>query len=155
MNLSLKKLREVLLDVEVILNNRPLRYLEDDVQLQPLTPNKMLHGANISLPEEDLQELEGEPTFKLATNIKRCKGFERETPQIYWAETEHCCFGHSDYQGGRKGQGKLESGSGSTVEQRTRCSSSRGGAEDSNRDIRTIHWNYQGSQDRRNKTMHI
>ena len=35
---------EVLLDVEVALNNRPLSYVEDDVQLPFLTPCAMMYG---------------------------------------------------------------------------------------------------------------
>lgn len=38
-----KKLEEVVLDVEVALNNRPLTYLDQDIQLPVLTPNSMLH----------------------------------------------------------------------------------------------------------------
>jgi hypothetical protein len=34
-----KELEKVLLDVEVALNNRPLSYVEDDVQFSVLTPN--------------------------------------------------------------------------------------------------------------------
>ena len=33
-----------------------LEYLEDDIELQPLIPNGMIHGANISLPEEEPEE---------------------------------------------------------------------------------------------------
>ena len=33
---------ELVLDVEVTLNIRPLSYLEDDVELSVLTPNSML-----------------------------------------------------------------------------------------------------------------
>ena len=40
--LSWKELQEVLLDVEIVLNNRPLSYLEDDPQLPVLTPSSML-----------------------------------------------------------------------------------------------------------------
>ena len=38
-----KKLEEVVFDVEVALNNRPLTYLDQDIQLPVLTPNSMLH----------------------------------------------------------------------------------------------------------------
>lgn len=38
-----KKLEEVVLDVEVALNNRPLTYLDQDIQLPVLTPNSVLH----------------------------------------------------------------------------------------------------------------
>ena len=37
-NLTYKR-KEVLITVEVTFNNRPLGYLEDDVELPPLTPN--------------------------------------------------------------------------------------------------------------------
>ena len=40
--LTWEELNEVLLDVEVTLNNRPLSYLEEDVQLPTLTPNSLL-----------------------------------------------------------------------------------------------------------------
>ena len=41
----------VLLDVEVALNNQPLSYLEDDIQLPTLTPNALLFGQPNTLPE--------------------------------------------------------------------------------------------------------
>ena len=37
-----KELQKVLLDVKITLNNRPLSYVEDDVQMPLLTPNAML-----------------------------------------------------------------------------------------------------------------
>ena len=50
--LVFKALKEVLLKVKVILNNRPLSYMEDDIQLPALTANMIIHGTNITLPEE-------------------------------------------------------------------------------------------------------
>ena len=50
-NLTYKQLKEVLITVEVTLNNRPLGYLEDDIELPPLTPNGLIHGMHISLPK--------------------------------------------------------------------------------------------------------
>ena len=41
-NLRWPQLEEVILDVEIALNNRPLAYQEDDVQLPALTPNVMV-----------------------------------------------------------------------------------------------------------------
>lgn len=43
----------VLLGVEIQLNNRPLSYVEDDVELPILTPNSVLFGRSKVLPEED------------------------------------------------------------------------------------------------------
>ena len=40
--LSWEELSEVLLDVEIVMNNRPLSYAEDDIQLPTLTPNALL-----------------------------------------------------------------------------------------------------------------
>ena len=49
-NLAFKQLKKVLFEVEIPLNNRPLGY---DIEIQPLTPNRIIHGANISLREEE------------------------------------------------------------------------------------------------------
>ena len=46
-----KELQEVLLDVEITLNNRPLSYVEDDVQMPLLTLNAMLFLKSNLLPE--------------------------------------------------------------------------------------------------------
>ena len=45
--LQWKELPEVLLDVEITLNNRPLSYVDDDVQMPLLTPNAMLFWTAI------------------------------------------------------------------------------------------------------------
>ena len=42
--LTWNEFEEVLLDIELTLNNRPLIYVEDDVQLPLLTPNTLIHG---------------------------------------------------------------------------------------------------------------
>ena len=76
-NLSFQQLKEVLIDVEVTMNNRPLGYFEDDVERLPLTPNMLIHSANISLPEEDNEEMdetdEAVKMSKRARYIQRCK----------------------------------------------------------------------------------
>ena len=62
--------------MEVTLNNRPLGYMEDDIESLPLTPNMLIHGANISLPEEDTEDLdEGEikRMCRKAKYIQTCK----------------------------------------------------------------------------------
>ena len=43
-NLLWKELQEVILDVEITLNNRPLGYVEDDFEQPVLTPNALLFG---------------------------------------------------------------------------------------------------------------
>ncbi len=63
-------LEEVLLDVEVTLNNRPLCYVEDDVPV--LTPNAMMVGQPKLIPDEDLDE-EDLDLSKRVGYLSRCK----------------------------------------------------------------------------------
>ena len=42
--LSLAELQELLLDIEVALNNRPLSYMDEDIRLPILTPSSFLYG---------------------------------------------------------------------------------------------------------------
>ena len=71
-SLSWNELEELLLDVEVTLNNRPLCYVEDDVQLPVLTPSAMMFGQPKLIPEEDLDE-EDADLRKRARYLRRCK----------------------------------------------------------------------------------
>ena len=67
------ELQDVLLDIEVALNNRPLSYVEDDPQLPVLTPNSLLFGQPNLLPEMEHHHLETPDLRKRAKYIKRCK----------------------------------------------------------------------------------
>lgn len=49
--LTWAELQDILLDIDVSLNNRPLSYVEDDPQLPVLTPNSLLFGPPNLLPE--------------------------------------------------------------------------------------------------------
>eukprot|EP00794_Sanderia_malayensis_P011523 gene11523-biopygen9194 len=69
----LKKLKEVMLDVETSLNNRPLCYLEDDIQMPELTPNVMMLGSNNVLLQEDIHSIKQGELRKRAKYIERCK----------------------------------------------------------------------------------
>ena len=70
--LSWNELEDVVLDVEVTLNNRPLDYVEGDVQLPLITPNRMQFIGTTVLPEREphrkLRDLR-----KRAKYLKRCK----------------------------------------------------------------------------------
>ena len=55
-NLTVKELEEVILDIEVNLNNRPLTYLEEDIEYPVLTPNILIHGQKVNVLEEVLEE---------------------------------------------------------------------------------------------------
>ena len=54
--LTWSELQDVLLDVEVALNNRPLSYVEEDVQLPVLTPNMLQFSRPNLLPDDNNQE---------------------------------------------------------------------------------------------------
>jgi len=71
--LTWAELQDVLLNVEVALNNRPLSYVEDDPQLPVLTPNSLLFGPPNLLPELEHHHLESPDLRKRAKYLKRCK----------------------------------------------------------------------------------
>jgi len=70
--LTWNELSEVLLDIEVAMNNRPLSYMEDDVQMPTLTPNAMLLQSPNFLPVLK-PFLEGICLRKRAKFLKRTK----------------------------------------------------------------------------------
>ena len=72
-HLTWGELEEVILDVEVTLNNRPLTYVEDDIQLPVLTPNTMMLGQPNLLPEDDVDSMEDGDPKKRARYIRHCK----------------------------------------------------------------------------------
>ena len=72
-NLRWHELDEVILDVETTVNNRPLGYVEDDVQLPVLTPSLMLYWQPNQIPEEEPMGIEDVNLRKRARYIRRCK----------------------------------------------------------------------------------
>lgn len=71
-NLTWSELEEVILVVEIALNNRPLTYAEDDVQLLTLTPNATMFGQPNLLPE-DADSIEDKDLRKRAKYFRCCK----------------------------------------------------------------------------------
>ena len=72
--LTWTELEDVLLDVELALNNRPLSYVEEGVQLPLLTPNTLLFGSpTLLLPEEDSSDVEVPDLKKRAKYLQKCK----------------------------------------------------------------------------------
>lgn len=67
------ELEEVVLDVKVALNNRPLSYLEEDIQLPVLTPNSMLHINPSYLPKLQLHHVPDKDLRKRAKFLMKCK----------------------------------------------------------------------------------
>ena len=77
--LKFSELEEVILDVEVALSNRPLSYVEDDLQFPVLTPSVMIYmfGKDNLLPTEDPNQIVDRDLRKRARYLKRCK-------QVLW-----------------------------------------------------------------------
>ena len=71
--LTWDELTEVLLDVEIAMNNRPLNYMEEDVQLPTLTPNSMLFITPNYLPELKAYHEEDLSLRKRSKFLKRTK----------------------------------------------------------------------------------
>lgn len=68
-----EELEEVLLDAEITLNNRPLCYNEDDIQLPTLTPNSMIFSQTNLIPEQAPERIEDRDLRKRAKYILKCK----------------------------------------------------------------------------------
>lgn len=68
-----KELQEVLLDVEVTLNNRPLSYVQNDVQMPLLTPNALLFLNSNLLPELQPHHFETADLRKRAKHLLKYK----------------------------------------------------------------------------------
>ena len=66
-----KELEEVFLDVETTLNNRPLGYVEDDIQFPILSPYSMLFPA-VSC-QKDRRIIEDSELRKRAKHLLKCK----------------------------------------------------------------------------------
>ena len=67
------ELQEVLVDVEITLNNRPLSYLEDDVQFPLLSPNSLLFLKSNLLPELQPHRIESADLRNRAKHLLKCK----------------------------------------------------------------------------------
>ena len=59
--------------MEITLNNRPLSYVEDDVQMPLLTPNAMLFLNSNLLPELQPHHIETADLRKQAKHLLKCK----------------------------------------------------------------------------------
>jgi hypothetical protein len=71
--LTFKELQDVMLDIQLVLNNRPLSYCEDDIQLPMLTPNMMIFGKANYLMELSPEDIEERDLRKRAKYLKKCK----------------------------------------------------------------------------------
>ena len=64
---------DLLQDVELTLNNRPLGYIEDDVQMPVLTPNVMLFGQPDIALEEINEEIDDRDLRRRSRYLNECK----------------------------------------------------------------------------------
>ena len=71
--LTWSELQDVLLDMEVTLNNRPLGYQEDDIELPTLTPNSLQFVGTTVLPELEPHHEENRDLRKRVRYLKTCK----------------------------------------------------------------------------------
>ena len=71
--LTFSELQEVVLDIQIVLNNRPLTYCEDDIEMPLLTPNLMIFGKSNYLLNEDPSDIEPGDLRKRAKYIMKCK----------------------------------------------------------------------------------
>ena len=89
---SLLVLQTLVVEVEAILNNRPLTYvsseLDDD---EPLTPSHLLHGRRIvSLPHEYVMEQEiDDPTFGNSSEVTRRAQTQAALLNQFWFRWRH------------------------------------------------------------------
>ena len=71
--LTWDELNDVILDVEIQLNRRPLNYVEDDVELPTLTPSAFLFQRSNLLPEQEPWRDETLELRKREKYLKSCK----------------------------------------------------------------------------------
>ena len=71
--LTWAELEEVLLDIKIIINNRPLTYIEEEIDHPILTPNNLILGRDVNFPDAAPHESESETIKKRHKYIKRCK----------------------------------------------------------------------------------
>ena len=64
---------DVILDIEVALNSRPLSYLEDDVEQPVLTLTKLLQIKLNDIPKVQLHHLHDVDLRKRAKFLRKCK----------------------------------------------------------------------------------
>ena len=103
--LRLNEMKEVFLDVEVALNNRPLSYVEEDVQMPTLTPNSMIFVGSNELPELEAHHHREKDLRKRARFLSKCKDavWRRWTTEYLRALRER----HNQSQGTRETQLKI------------------------------------------------
>ena len=70
--LTYNELEEILLNAEINLNNRPLKYVEDDIHLNLLTPNSMILRRDVRTINSTADR-DSEEWTKRQRYVQRCK----------------------------------------------------------------------------------
>ena len=69
-HLTYEGLSRVIKDIKIIFNNRPLQYVEDEMDIRVLTPNRIIHGRDIY----QLEEIEEPDSLnKMEKRIRKAK----------------------------------------------------------------------------------
>ena len=71
---------EVLLDIEIILNNRPLTYKEEEIDYRIFTPNSLILGRDVNFPDAASHNREREllrSDISISNDVKRLYGKDR------------------------------------------------------------------------------
>ena len=85
--LSYEELETVLIQIEAVVNSRPLTYLYDDEVLDPLTPSHLLTGRNI-LQKCEYSKLDVE--FVNSVELGKRATYIQRTIQLFWNKFQHC-----------------------------------------------------------------
>ena len=71
--LTWAQLEEVLLDIEIILTNKPLTYIEEEIDCPILTPYSLILGRDVNFPDAAPHDSTNENIKKQHKYIRRCK----------------------------------------------------------------------------------
>ena len=72
-HLTWAELEKVLLDIEIILNNRPLTYIEKEIDYPMFTLSSSILGLDVNFSDAALHDSESETMKKRQKYIKQCK----------------------------------------------------------------------------------
>ena len=82
--LTYEEMETVLIEVEGVVNSRPLTHLQDDDVSDPLTPSHLLSGRNLSTRSEEILPVERN-TDQLTKRMK----YLQTTMEMYWNRFRH------------------------------------------------------------------
>lgn len=75
--LKYNELLTILTDIEFILNNRPLTYIYEELNKEPLTPNHLMYGRKLNMKADDSNLLPATNTSIAEISVKRKENINR------------------------------------------------------------------------------